>query len=387
MEIEFKDISHGTDVKGKTFDHHCILEVKTTEDNGSVTETKEQGYMVQGKDAIFLNAPKIYPPQDPDLLPDGKYTPLLTEAQDFVGAINELFLSGAGGGDVFIVSGSESGITVTMVKNRGEDQELTSEFFSFVTKTYKTITTLSAGNTSIEKTWSKTVITEVLKDGETVWDFELDSSGGVTAVFDSVGNDVLNGITGEEGESVLTATPEGIALGWALAYNKVQDDALKKILDAYQDGIDDCDKINEAEGGNGNGGGDGDGNEPGGDGTGSGSGGEGDGGGSGGIKLPQKHLEEMELPDGKGCLLTYEVHNGYQITYVTEYCDYAVIGRTISGGMQITRYDVYQQKNYNGNIQHEKADMLGGPFSPLSGIFNVRISGDYQDPDGVYHKS
>lgn len=381
MKTEFKDISHGAEDKGKTFDHHCVLEVKTTDDDGSVTETKEQGYMIQGKDVIFLNAPKIYPPQDPDLLPDGQYTPLLTEAQDFVGAINELFLSGSGGGDVFIVSGSESGITVTMVKNRGEDQELTAEFFTFSTNTYKTITTLSSGSTSIEKTWSKTIITEILKDDETVWEFKLDSGGGVTAVFDSVGNDVLNGITGEEGESVLTATPEGIALGWALAYNKVQDDALKKILDAYQDGIDDCDKINEAEGGNENGEGGGNG-----DGGSSGDSGDGTGGGTGGNKLPHKTLEAIELPAnaGTGCKLTYESHNGYFVSYVTEYCSYAVVSRSFSGVPRITRYNVYHyERLYDGSIRAWYSNDATGSFSSLNGTYNLIISGNYQDPDGV----
>lgn len=90
MKTEFNDISHGEDDKGKTFDHHCVLEVKTTDDDGVVTETKEQGYMIQGKDCIYLNAPKIYPSKD---------TPLLTEAPDIVGAINEVFLLGSGDDD------------------------------------------------------------------------------------------------------------------------------------------------------------------------------------------------------------------------------------------------------------------------------------------------
>ena len=90
MKTEFKDISHGEDDKGKTFDHHCVLEVKTTDDDGNVTETKEQGYMIQGKDCIYLNAPKIYPSKD---------TPLLTESPDIVGAINEVFLLGSGDDD------------------------------------------------------------------------------------------------------------------------------------------------------------------------------------------------------------------------------------------------------------------------------------------------
>lgn len=379
MEIEIKDISHGKKDEGKTFDHHCVLEVKTTDDDGSVTETKEQGYMIQGKDVIFLNAPKIYPPQDTELM-DGQYVPLMTDAQDFVGAINELFQLCAGGGDVFIVSGSESGITVTMVKKRGEDQELTAEFFTFKSNTYKTVTTVSAGNTSTERIWSKNIIAEVLQDDKTIWDFELDSSGGVTAVFDSVGNDVLNGITGEEGESVLTSTPEGIALGWALAYNKEQNDALKKILDAYQDGIDDEKEIAEKEGtcdGTGDGSGDGSGS---GDGGGDGSGGTG-----GGIKLPSQKFEAMELPanTGTGCKITYERHVGYQVFYVTEYCEYAVTYHAPSG-LGIARYNgALRSKQPDGSVITSSYDSASGTFVGLNGIFNLKVSGDIRDPDGL----
>lgn len=89
MKTEFKDISHGEDDKGKTFDHHCVLEVKTTDDDGNVTETKEQGYMIQGKDCIFLNAENVYLPNLP------------TEHQDISGAFEEVLgkLQDGEGGD------------------------------------------------------------------------------------------------------------------------------------------------------------------------------------------------------------------------------------------------------------------------------------------------
>lgn len=90
MKTEIKDISHGKDRDEWTYDHDCTLKVKRTDDNGNSSETEEYGYMIQGKDCIYLNAPKIYPSKD---------TPLLTDAPDIVGAINELFQDGAGGGD------------------------------------------------------------------------------------------------------------------------------------------------------------------------------------------------------------------------------------------------------------------------------------------------
>lgn len=289
MKTEFVDLFHTENDKNISFEHNCVLGIKTTDDDGNITKKKEQGYMIQGRDCIYLNAPKIYPSND---------TPLLTDAPDIVGAINELFQCGSGGGDVFQVSGSRSGITVTTVKNRGEAQELSVEFFTFKTKEFKTLTTVTSGNTTVSKIWSKTVITEVLKNGATVWEFSLDSKGNAIAVLDSAGNDVLNGITGADGNSVITPTPEGIALGWALAYNDEQDSALKKALDAYQDGIDDCDEINQKEGvGSGDGDGNGDGDSTGGDDTGDGT------GGSGGVKLPEKKFDKIdmpELPNGSG---------------------------------------------------------------------------------------
>lgn len=51
---------------------------------------QEEGLYIKGKDSIYLDAPAIYPSRD---------TPLLTDAQDFAGAINELFRDGGGGGD------------------------------------------------------------------------------------------------------------------------------------------------------------------------------------------------------------------------------------------------------------------------------------------------
>jgi len=46
-----------------------------------VGDNGKEGYLIKGKDAIMLDAPELLPSPD---------TPLLTEAQDLVGAINEL---------------------------------------------------------------------------------------------------------------------------------------------------------------------------------------------------------------------------------------------------------------------------------------------------------
>ena len=243
----------------------------------------KRGIYVKGENVIHLDTPEICFPENAPLHN--------TDKRELYAILDELFQGGSGGGDVYLVSGSGSGITVTMVKKRGAEQELTVELFDFTVKTYKTITTVRSGNTAVEKIWTKTIVTEVLKNGETVWKFKLDSSGNATAVLDSAGNDVLNGVTGEDGNFVVTPTPEGIALGWAMAYNNEQNSALEKILDAYSNGIDDCDEINEKEG------------SCGGDGTGDGSGGDGTGGdgsgddsGSGGLSCRIKITVPLQYP-------------------------------------------------------------------------------------------
>ena len=59
-------------------------------DENDVNGVREEGMYIKGRDSIYLDAPAIYPSRD---------TPLLTDAQDFVGAINELFQDGGGGGE------------------------------------------------------------------------------------------------------------------------------------------------------------------------------------------------------------------------------------------------------------------------------------------------
>lgn len=319
MKIEVKPKNYSENDKNQSFVERCTVIVKTTDDNGNATEKKEKGCILQGEEMVFINAPEIYFPEN---------APLDTEKRELYDILNELFQGGGEGGDVFLVTGTESGITVTMVKNRGEAQELTVEIFTFKTKTYKTITTVNSGKTTIKKTWSKTIITAVQKNDDTVWKFTLDIGGKATAVMDRVGNDVLNGLTGEDGKSVLTTTSEGVALGWALAYNNEQNSVLQKAIDAYKDGIDDCDKINEAEGVGGTGGGDG----TGGDGTGNGgdgTGNDGDGTGSGGVnKLPDKKFEAIELPNPgdnddtanyPACVIYQPSDGVYQYVYAQSY--------------------------------------------------------------------
>ena len=344
-------------------------------ESGTEIKKKKKGVHINGKEIIFLDAPEICFPEN---------APLITEKRELYDILNELFQSGSGGGDVFYVNGSGTGITVTMVKNRGETQELVSENFTFATNTYKTVTTVSSGNTQIEKIWSKVAISEVLKDGITVWKFVLDAVGTVTAVLDSVGNDVLNGVTGEDGNSVITPTPEGIALGWALAYNNEQSNAKQKAMDAYRDGISDCDEINAAEG---VGGGSGDG-EGGGDGNGDGTG---DGTGSGGIKLPDKNFDIMDLPanTGTGCKATFlygytEIHKGALIRNVV-YCEYAELKPNWSGSSWYF-YNGYMVRKFSSHFTPDvvfDTQYIAFEEYQLVNASDLNMTGDYRDPYGL----
>lgn len=307
--------------------------MSTTTESASASEieTNEEGTQIKGKDFIFLNAPAIDFPEN---------APLDTDKRELYSILNELFSGDEGGGDVFLVSGSEGGITVTMVKNRGGAQELITENFTFKTKTYKTVTTVKSGKTSIQKTWSKVVVTEVQNGGAVVWKFTLNTMGAVTAILDSVGNDVLNGKTSADGNSIITPTPEGVALGWALAYNNEQSSAMQKAIDAYQDGVEDCDEINKSEG-VGGGGGDGDGT---GDGTGGDGTGDGDGtGGNGTGGLPKKEFGKIELPDGNGAA-SQSMHyssNGELTSYSISSANQIIVTKFSNG--------TYQAE-YKGNV-------------------------------------
>lgn len=90
MKIEVRPKDYSENDKNQSFTECCTVIVKTTDDNGNTSETEENGCIIQGEEMIYLNAPKIYPSKD---------TPLLTEAPDIVGAINEVFLLGSGDDD------------------------------------------------------------------------------------------------------------------------------------------------------------------------------------------------------------------------------------------------------------------------------------------------
>lgn len=66
---------------------------KTTESASTSAKTEKEGVQIKGKDIVYLNAPEVRLSKD---------TPLLTDAQDLAGAINELFSYGEGGGEDYV---------------------------------------------------------------------------------------------------------------------------------------------------------------------------------------------------------------------------------------------------------------------------------------------
>lgn len=189
------------------------------------------GIEIYGRDAVLLNAPEVR------LSPD---TPLLTKAQDVAGAINELFQSGTGGGDdIYITSYTDTSLAVTVISDRtAETPEITVSTFSFTLKEFKTVTTAKTSKGESTRTWIKRIITSVANaEGTVIWTLTPNTEGKIIAVYDINGNEILGGIT--NGDSVITNTPEGVALGYALAYSKEQDALVEKLIDAYEDGVND----------------------------------------------------------------------------------------------------------------------------------------------------
>lgn len=159
----------------------------------------------------------------------------------------KMFEGGGGGSDIYITDYSDTSLTVTTITDRcGENPKTTDHVFTFTTKEFKYDTNMVSATQQIKHTWSKIVITSVVDDnGNVIFDLNPDSSGTIVAVYDGNGNEVLYGTT--NGDSIMTNTPEGVALGYALAFNKEQDDLMVKLLEAYEKGSDDQKDIGDDE--------------------------------------------------------------------------------------------------------------------------------------------
>ena len=162
-------------------------------------------------------------------------------------AFAKKMFQGSGGSDIYITDYSDTSLTVTTITGRGgETPKTTDHTFTFTTKEFKYDTNMVSATQQIKHTWSKTVITSVMDaDNNVIWQLDPDSSGTIVSVYDSNGNEILDGIT--NGDSVMSNTPEGVALGFALAYSKEQDDLMEKLLNAYKQGSEDQKEIDDDE--------------------------------------------------------------------------------------------------------------------------------------------
>lgn len=193
--------------------------------------TGDIGVEIYGRDVIHLNG-KVT-----------SKTPLLTAAQDFAGAINELFQSGTGGGDD-IVSVIRSGGTLTVhtVSGRGTENPVIKEnSYTLSIQTICRITITKSGSTTITRKWSAEFITEVSNADGLLYSAEYSSDGKLSKVYKSNGNEIYIADLPEmlSGEASLETVPDGVALGYMIAYNKAAEEMLKQEIESYKDGTED----------------------------------------------------------------------------------------------------------------------------------------------------
>ena len=155
------------------------------------SENDKEGIEIRGKNAVLLNAPEVL------LSPD---TPLLTEAQDIAGAINELFQSGGEGSDGNLrkINDNNSDSLVIGIENVIEEETIISENNYTYEKTiftdsltfYKTIHQTQS-TSAITKTFSKSIITRIYdSSGTQIFHAECDSKGNVLNYFDADDNKI-----------------------------------------------------------------------------------------------------------------------------------------------------------------------------------------------------
>ena len=135
--------------------------MSTTTESATTEVTTKEGVEIKGKDVIKLTAPEILPPAGQ----------LLTNAQDIVGAINELFSSGTGAaynGNFRAVIDDDSGAITIVVGENPEDME--EEQYSDYSYSYTAVewsdkivtnTETAEGTVTTTQNFSKTVITEL----------------------------------------------------------------------------------------------------------------------------------------------------------------------------------------------------------------------------------
>lgn len=146
--------------------------------------------------------------------------------------------------DIYIVDYTETNLAIKIIAYRtAETPDLMEYSFSFAMQEFKATTTLKTSKGEAKRTWKAQIITAVSdSESQTIWTLTPDNSGKIIAVYDQNGNELLNGTT--TSQSVSTDTPEGTALGFALAFDKAQESLIENLIDAYKQGVDDEKDIN-----------------------------------------------------------------------------------------------------------------------------------------------
>lgn len=169
--------------------------------------------------------------------------PLDTEAQNFAEAINELKKlseqgGGEGGADIFKIIGSENSLAAVQIDNRSLNSEsLTNHNFIFAVRGYSSTTKVETSAAVKYKTRVKKIIVGVSYKNEKILEIKTDKNGTITAAFDRMGNDIINGVNGSAANK--TDCFEGVAVGWALAYNKVTESEYEKRKKQYEKDVED----------------------------------------------------------------------------------------------------------------------------------------------------
>ena len=162
-----------------------------------------------------------------------------------VGFLLGLSMGGGGGKyDIYIVSCTETNFAIKIIANRAaETPDLKEYSFSFAVQEFKATTILKTSKGEAKRTWTAQIITAVFNsEKQTIWTLTPDDSGKIIAVYDQNENELLNGTS--TNQSVSTNTPEGTALGFALAFDKAQESLIENLIKAYNQGVDDENDIN-----------------------------------------------------------------------------------------------------------------------------------------------
>lgn len=219
-------------------ENYIDLYTATDEETGEETE----GMIVKGKDVVMLDAPEVL------LSPE---TPLLTEAQDVAGAINELFGLGAKGGDFrAIADNGEDSIYVNLdTSDSSGGANCAYTYFDF-SESITTTTTTTVGDTTTTTentvTFTKRIITELINaETETLllktsYD---ESTGEILGYTDR--NDAAVYIGGGAVSNSMSGNADIGAIVWVLCKNQEQAESFEKQKKAYRQGLSEGEGVTE----------------------------------------------------------------------------------------------------------------------------------------------